>query len=129
MILLDTHTWIWWVNDITKLSESTEQIINKAAAEKNIYISSISVWVVALLVGKNKLKLNMDVATWISYSEGLSFVTFVPVNNRIALRSVALPLHSDPADRLIVATALHLGSSLVTKDKKLEAYGGVKTVW
>ena len=129
MILLDTHTWVWWVNDAAKLSSRAEEAIYKAVAEKSVYLSSISAWEVALLISKNKLHLKMDVATWVGYSETLSYVTFIPVNNRIALNSVALPLHPDPADRLIVATALHLGADIVTKDSQIAAYDGVKTIW
>ena len=65
-----------------------------------------------------------------SYSEALPYLTtFVPVSNRIALSAVALPLHPDPADRIIVATALYVGSSLVTKDDKIQAFSGVESVW
>ena len=117
------------MNDAAKLSSRAEEAIYKAVAEKSVYLSSISAWEVALLISKNKLHLKMDVATWVGYSETLSYVTFVPVNNRIALNSVALPLHPDPADRLIVATALHLGADIVTKDSQIAAYDGVKTIW
>ena len=129
MTLLDTHAWIWWVNDPTQLSEGAKEAVDEAAAENSVYVSSISAWEVAMLVSKGRLKLKVDAATWVSYSEALSYLTFVPVNNRIAINSIALSLHPDPADRLIVATALHLGSSIVTKDSKIAAYSGVKTVW
>ena len=129
MILLDTHTWIWWIDDTTRLSEKAKEAIDKAVIEGNVYISSISAWEIAMLVNKGRLKLKMDAATWVSYSEALPYVTFVPVNNRIAVNSVALPLHPDPADRLIVATALYLGATIVTKDSKVATYDGVKTIW
>ena len=56
---------------------------------------------------------------------------FVPVDNRIALRSTRLPgrFHSDPADRIIVASALSLGATLITKDDKLRRYLHVDTLW
>jgi PIN domain nuclease of toxin-antitoxin system len=56
---------------------------------------------------------------------------FLPVDNEIARLSVSLPgkFHSDPADRMIVATARFLGAPLVTKDAKIRKYRHVKTVW
>lgn len=98
---------------------------------EEIYISSISTWEIALLVRKGRLELTIPVEDWIARSEALSFVQFVPLDNRIALRSNHLPgeLHEDPADRIIIATALMLGAPLITKDTKIRDYPHVKTVW
>ncbi len=80
---------------------------------------------------KGRLTLRMPAEEWIARSEGLPFVRFVPVDNRIAVRSNSLPapIHDDPADRMIVATALVLGASLVTKDRRLLGYRHVKAIW
>jgi PIN domain nuclease of toxin-antitoxin system len=58
-------------------------------------------------------------------------VTFVPVDNAIALQSVRLDggLPEDPADRIIVATATGLGARLVTKDRRLQEWAGVDAIW
>ena len=122
MTLLDTHVWIWWVNGSPSLSEAARKAVERSSADGTLFISSMSVWEVALLVKKGRLSLSVTVADWVSYSEGLPYLTFVPVNNRIALNAVTLPLHPDPADRIIVATALYLGSSLVAKDEKVHAF-------
>ena len=68
---------------------------------------------------------------WVAASEAIPFFDFVPVSNSIALKSVQLPgvLHNDPADRIIIATAISLGAVLVTKDEKIRNYQYVKTVW
>ena len=129
MTLLDTHAWIWWVNGSPSLSEVARETIERSCADSTLFISSMSVWEIALLVKKGRLSLSINVADWVTYSEGLPYLTFVPVNNRIALNAVTLPLHPDPADRIIVATALYLGSSLVTKDDKIHAFSGVESVW
>ena len=73
----------------------------------------------------------MSANDWVAASEALPFVEFVPVNNSIALKSVQLPgpLHNDPADRIIIATAVSLGAVLVTKDEKIRSYPHVKTAW
>ena len=131
MILLDTHAWVWWVNDPRELSPAARRATESAREEGTIYVSSISAWEVALLVVKGRLQLTMDVEDWIARSEALPFLSFIPVDNRIAVRSTSLPgtLHSDPADRIIIASALTLGTSIVTKDEKIKRYRHVKTVW
>lgn len=131
MIVLDTHAWIWWVSSPEFLSETAKQIIDEAATEKNVFISSISTWEIAILVSRGQLKLTMSPADWVAASEALPFFDFVPVSNSIALKSVQLPgiLHNDPADRIIIATAVSLGAVLVTKDEKIRNYPHVKTVW
>jgi len=131
MIVLDTHAWIWWVSSPEYLSETAKQIIDEAATGKNIFISSISAWEIAILVSRGRLKLTMNPADWVAASEALPFFDFVPVSNSIALKSVQLPgiLHDDPADRIIIATAVSLGATLVTKDEKIRNYPHVKTVW
>lgn len=131
MIVLDTHAWIWWVSSPVYLSETAKRIIDEAVTEKNIFISSISAWEVAILASRGRLQLTMSVADWVAASEALPFFDFVPVSNSIALKSVQLPgvLHNDPADRIIIATALSLGAVLVTKDEKIRNYPHVKTAW
>ena len=91
----------------------------------------MSTWEVAMLVTRGRLELSVDVEEWIAKAEAVPFFDFVPVDNRIALRSVQLPNfpHRDPADRVIVATVLGLGAILVTDDKRLHSYAPLKTVW
>ena len=131
MIVLDTHAWLWWVSSPEYLSETAKQTIDEAATGKNIFISSISAWEIAILVSRGRLKLTMNPADWVAASEALPFFDFVPVSNSIALKSVQLPgiLHNDPADRIIIATTVSLGAVLVTKDEKIRNYPHVKTVW
>ncbi len=131
MIVLDTHAWIWFTSKPEALSKKAQKAVDAAVKEKNVLVSSISVWEVALLVNKKRLKLSMDVTDWIAKSENLPFIQFIPVSNSIAVKSVNLPqpLHPDPADRIIIATALSIGAPLVTKDKKISDYAPVKTIW
>lgn len=131
MIVLDTHVWIWWVSNPEKVSDAARVRIERAAKEKAIYVSSISAWEAAMLVARGRLKLNMDVHDWVAKSEALPFLHFVPVTNSIAVRSVNLPgkFHSDPADRIIVATAMMQGGSLITKDEKILSYSHIDTLW
>lgn len=131
MIVLDTHVWVWFVSNPELLSKSAKRSVDNAMEEKRILISSISAWEVALLVANGRLKLTLDVVDWIAKSEMLPFIQFIPVDNSIAVKSVNLPqpLHSDPADRIIIATANAMGAPVVTKDKKILNYPHVKTIW
>ena len=131
MIVLDTHTLLWWVNDPSTLSIPAKKAIDAAVESMSVHVSSISAWEIALLVERGRLRLALDVRDWICRCEALPFLTLVPLDNAIAVESVRLPdfPHADPADRIIAATALSLGAVLVTKDDKLQNYPHVKTIW
>ena len=131
MIVLDTHAWVWFVSNPELLSQKAKRTIERAVVDKNVFISSISAWEVALLTSKKRLLLSMEVADWIKKSEMLPFVNFIPVDNSIAVKSVNLPqpFHTDPADRIIIATTISLGASLITKDERILKYPHVKTIW
>ena len=131
MILLDTHVWVWWVSQSVSLPGPVEALLLTGMSKGALFVSCISAWEVALLVRRGRLVLSMEVDDWIARSQALPFLSFVPIDNRIALRATNLPapLHDDPADRMIVATALSLGAKLVTKDEKLRRYPHVETVW
>ncbi|HEY4563791.1 MAG TPA: type II toxin-antitoxin system VapC family toxin [Thermoanaerobaculia bacterium] len=131
MIVLDTHAWVWWIASPERLSPSARQRIDDEAEKAPVVVSSISAWEVALLVRKGRLELTIGVEEWITRSESLSTLRFVPVDNRIAVLSNYLPgeLHEDPADRIITATTLTLGATLVTRDQKLQDYPHLETFW
>ncbi len=131
MIVLDTHVWLWWISNPEILPIAATKAIDQSITENGIVISSISTWEVALLVDKGRLKLSVDVRDWVRKTESLPFVRFIPVDNTISLRSVTLPgqFHSDPADRIITATAMTMGLPLITKDEKIITYPHVHTIW
>lgn len=131
VIVLDTHALLWWVNDPATLSKPAKKAIDLAIKANAVCVSCISSWEIALLVERGRLRLALDVRDWLCRCEALPFLSFVAVNNAIAIESVRLPdfPHADPADRIIAATALSLGAALVTKDDKLRSYSYVKTIW
>jgi PIN domain nuclease of toxin-antitoxin system len=91
-------------------------------------VSTISSWEVAMLLAKGRLQMAISAREWVRRSEALGLLEFVPVSNTIALRSVDIQMHPDPADRIIVATAMELGLELITKDEKLHGLG-LPTLW
>jgi PIN domain nuclease of toxin-antitoxin system len=131
VIVLDTHAWVWFVDDPRQLSEPARKAAEAARAAGSMVISSISSWELAMLAASGRLKLTIDVRDWIAKCEALPFFNFVPVDNTIFVRSVLLtgPLHADPADRIIIATALTRGLPIVTKDRKIRDYPGIQCIW
>ncbi|MEA1889118.1 MAG: type II toxin-antitoxin system VapC family toxin [Pseudomonadota bacterium] len=133
MIILDTHVLIWWVNADKRLSKKAMSAIKKELNNENgeILISSISAWEVAMLVEKERISLTMNVDDWLETVAEIEAVKFIPINNTIAVQSVALPgnFHSDPADRMIAALSRHLAIPVVTADEKIQKYKHVKTIW
>jgi PIN domain nuclease of toxin-antitoxin system len=131
LIVLDTHVWIWWLSEPEKLVPRARRAVATAAGNRSLYISAISAWKIAVLVSKGRLEFTSDAQDWIARSEALPFFHFVPVDNTIAVRSVRLPepFHKDPADRIIVATAMILGAPVVTSDTKILRYSHVQSIW
>ena len=132
LIVLDTHVLVWWVTgQTTELSRKARTAIDKEAAGGEILVSAISAWEIAMLVERGRLQLTLDVEQWLDIVTDIDAVRFVPVNNRIAVKSVGLPgeFHKDSADRLIVATARDAAAPLVTADEKIRQYAYVATIW
>ncbi|GJJ02707.1 twitching motility protein PilT [Duganella rhizosphaerae] len=131
MIMLDTHALIWWRDSSARLSPNAKAAIAQEAQDGKIGISAFSFWEIALLVEHNRLRLPLDLASWLAAVEAIDRMRFIPVDNEIAVTSVQLPpgLHKDPADRIIVATAILFDIPIVTADQKIRAYPHVQTIW
>lgn len=131
MILIDTHILIWWFKNQERLTAKAKKLLDFSKDKGGIYLSSMSIWEIAMLAKKGEIRFGKEVSEWIYDLESLDFIHFVPVDNYIALHSVMLPAfpHKDPVDRIILATAQKLDCPLVTSDKKLRNYKFVKTIW
>jgi PIN domain nuclease of toxin-antitoxin system len=131
VIVLDTHTLVWWATNDSSLSKKAKSVIERERAGGEIVVSAISAWEIAMLVERETLAFSMDVENWLAIVQQIPGVRFAPIDVDISTKSVKLPgeFHKDPADRLIVATARKFGAPLVTKDLKIRAYDHVKTIW
>ncbi|MCI0447573.1 type II toxin-antitoxin system VapC family toxin [bacterium] len=131
VVLLDTHAFVWWISSPQKLSKRARQRVDTAANQSAIYVSSISIWEIVLLVSRGRLEFSVDVEDWINLCESLPILNFVPVDNHVAIKANRLPkpFHPDPADRMILATALILNATLITGDDKILNYPHVKSFW
>ncbi len=128
MIILDTHIWIWWVNESEQLPSELEALIDQHVPT-GLGVSVISCWEVAKLVERGRIELTMPVKQWLI--EALSFpgVRLLELTPDIAVDSTQLPgvFHRDPADQIIVATARYYNAPLLTLDAKLLEYEHVQT--
>ena len=132
MIVLDTHSWIWFINSPEELGKQASAAIDQARnSGGGLHISCISTWEIHMLASKGRLSLTIAPELWVTRCERLSFFRFAPVNNSIARLAVTScdAMHADPADRIIVATALYLGASVVTRDEKIRSSGIVPCIW
>lgn len=111
-ILLDTHVWIWAVAGNVR-AERLKGFSGRCA------ISVISIWEIGMLEAKGRLELIPNVETWVEHNLKAP-LHLQPLTPDIALRSSRLEaFHGDPADRILVATALETCQPLVTADQKI----------
>ena len=131
-LVLDTHVWIWAFEGMTeRLDSKVLTAIEQAARASTLAVSAISVWELAMLVKRGRLRLTTAVNSWIEASLRPPGVRIIPVGAALALDSVELPdfdHHKDPADRLIVATARRHGTLLTCDESLLEWAGAHKHV-
>jgi PIN domain nuclease of toxin-antitoxin system len=131
MIVIDTHTLLWWLSGVKQLSKVAAKAIKEALAKSEVIISSMTIWEISMLIEKNRISLSMDIENWTKEVAEIKGVRFIAVDNEIGIKSTKLPgeFHKDPADRIIVATARKLAVPLVTVDEKIIQYPHVRTIW
>ena len=127
MIILDTHIWIWWVDENPKLSPQNLEII-QAHQTNGLGISIISCWEIAKLVEKGRLSFDCALEEWLEPALAYPGVKRLDLNLSIILQSTRLAgFHNDPADQIIVATAKVYSAPLLTQDQKILDYSDVET--
>jgi PIN domain nuclease of toxin-antitoxin system len=129
MILLDTHALIWAVNDSKELSRRAASTIRRARLQSGLAISAITVWELAVLLTKGRIRAYGTVEASIRlFLEG---VAVRPITPEIAALAAQFPddYSRDPSDRLIGGTARAEGLTLVTRDENIRRSPLLKTVW
>lgn len=121
MLVLDTHIWYWWINQIPgKLSTNHLDLI---AETKIVAVSAISCFEMAWLVRHGRINLGIAFDDWLNETEINSNITILPITAKIATQAVNLPEHhKDPQDRIIIATALHHNAKLLSFDGIFSSY-------
>jgi len=125
MIILDTHTLVWLDAGNELLGTQAINAINQALADNALTVSAITFWEVAMLANKGRLKLDITPNIWRKELIDRGLIE-LPMDGEIGIKAAGLrKFHGDPADRIIVATVLSTGSSLITADKKILSWNGL----
>ena len=129
MILLDTHVVLWWALDPDKLSVKAKRICAEMERSKGL-LSSISIWELGIKINKGKLEIGLSIEEFVQLLRKTGVLEIVPVDEKIWMKNLSLKWsHKDPADRTLVATALLNQVPILTKDKVIHRYRGVKSIW
>lgn len=125
MILLDTHVLVWLDEGNFRLGVQSRDIIDKALSQERLAVSAISFLEIAMLVKKKRLEIKMDLQVWRRelLENGLQEIS---LHGFLGIQAANLPdFHGDPADRIIVSSALANSATLITADEKILAWHGL----
>jgi PIN domain nuclease of toxin-antitoxin system len=129
VILLDTHVLVWLTTEPARLSKHAISAIRRASRVGGIAISAISLWELGWLASYGRLQVTGTVEAYLD--EVSSRVSVRPITAKVAALANQFPADysRDPCDRIIGATALAEGMTLVTKDTKIRACKPLQTLW
>jgi PIN domain nuclease of toxin-antitoxin system len=122
--LLDTHTLIWLIEASPKISLEIKEIFT--LSENTVFISSASLWEIAIKAGMGKIRISFEklIADLTSTN-----IEILQIENEYLKRLLSLPeIHKDPFDRLLIATALVENLIIVTADENIQKYS-VPWLW
>jgi PIN domain nuclease of toxin-antitoxin system len=121
VIVLDTHLWVWFINqDLAQFPAAWKDEIETAA---QVGVSAISCFEIALAEQRNRLRLPCPAIDWIEDALQPSGITLLPLTAQISCQAVGLsPIHKDPFARLIIATALVYAAQLASVDTVFPRY-------
>ena len=130
LILVDTHVALWLTSDPARLSDKARMAIKVSRKNgEGLAICDISLMELATLAGKGRIRLGISLESFFQEFEARFVV--LPISGRACARAVELPraYPKDPADRIIAATALVEGLSLITADREIRRSKVVHTIW
>lgn len=129
-VLLDTHTLIWIVRG-DPLSPPAVEAVVAAVAEEQLFVSVASAWEVGLLSGRGRsvesVDFHQDPKQWFARAVTAARARVLPLEADFAIDASLLPepLHRDPADRMLIASARSENLVLVTRDKAILDYAAL----
>jgi PIN domain nuclease of toxin-antitoxin system len=128
--LLDTHILVKWVASPDELSPAQRHVLDAVSGTAPVMVSDISLWEVATLVSLGRLALDRPLREWLERAAAPPLVRRIGISPAVAAAVADLPetFHRDPADRIIVASAIIMGAVLLTNDARIRDAGIVQTV-
>jgi PIN domain nuclease of toxin-antitoxin system len=125
--LLDTHTFLWFVNDSQEIPENT---FNLLESDVELLLSIASLWEIAIKVNIGKLILPKKYAEFVDEQIQINDIKILPISLSHLDLIATLPLHhKDPFDRLIIAQAIEENITIVSRDSAFNSYTGIKRIW
>jgi PIN domain nuclease of toxin-antitoxin system len=125
--LLDTHTFLWWINNDQRLSERVREIIGDGS--NSLFLSAASGWEMAIKAQLGKLQLPVSLDQFIAEQLARNAIEALPIQMRHALHIATLPPHHrDPFDRMLVAQSRLEDVPIVTADAQIARYD-VRVIW
>ena len=125
-ILLDTHTFIWYIEGNSKLTEKAREAIELSADK--VYLSIISLWEIAIKTGKNQLTLQNQFDDLLDVLDSLQIeilsITFADTK---IYRNLPL-YHRDPFDRMIISQAISNNLTIIGCDQSFDNYP-IQILW
>lgn len=123
-VLLDTHIWLRLEAMTAPLSRQALRAVEIARRERSVYVSAISIWELAMIVLRKRFELDRPIRTWVEAAFEQPDIQLLPLSPEIAIEAAELPapMHKDPADRMIVASARVERLVLVTCDRPMLAF-------
>ncbi|MBC6479998.1 MAG: type II toxin-antitoxin system VapC family toxin [Hormoscilla sp. GM7CHS1pb] len=120
-ILIDTHAFLWFINDHPNLSNNAAELLE---SDIDILLSIASLWEIAIKVNLKKLTLPDAYETFIPKQLTLNSIEVLPVTIEHLTVVAKLPLHHrDPFDRLLIAQAIAENMEIISADPKFDSYG------
>ncbi len=123
-LLLDTHIWLWALSDPKRIGRRVAQQLKDEGNE--LWLSPISTYEALTLHYKGRFEIDGSLEAWLA--RATAGTREAPLTHEIALVARQLPLHQDPADRILAATAEVLDLTLVTADERLLGLGTIRTL-
>lgn len=123
-VLLDTHVLVWLLEGDGRLGHQARQLADAAAREDALFVSAMTFWEVAMLARRHRLVLAQPAASWRLKVLELGIVE-IPTSGDIGILATELEgFPPDPADRIIAATAVAHGATLITGDSNILEWEG-----